>query len=203
MERPTDDHEKTNGMTLYAEDTTFGGQVSRKQVARLCVTSLEKPDASAFKVVEVVAQKDVPERALDRQLTALPTVVRGRGGDARAYTPDALARLLSVFAFGGSAPETVNGRVAMVASLAVLWVEAHGGGTLAEQVGAHGPAAAALVAAVALSSLPPLLRGVSASDASLAPFSAPVETLHARIAMLAVAGIATVEALRPEVAWPF
>ena len=32
MERPTDDHERTHAVVVAAPDTTFGGQISRRQV---------------------------------------------------------------------------------------------------------------------------------------------------------------------------
>lgn len=50
MERPTDDYDLTHGTVLKAADTTFGGNVSRKQVAALVGAAIAHPEASANKV---------------------------------------------------------------------------------------------------------------------------------------------------------
>jgi uncharacterized protein YbjT (DUF2867 family) len=218
MERPTDDYALTHGVVLCREDTRFGGQVSRAQVAQVCAAAVASPGAAGNKVVEVVAEEGVPLRPLQRQLEALPLRVRGvpaPAGSATAFTaryayaPDASTRLLELMSFGGAAPETINGRVAMVSILAALWLEAHGGGTLAAQADAaqlH-PWPEVIAAGVTAASLPPLLRGVSPADAQAGPFRAATETLHGRIAMLALALMAVLEAAHGvpvwEHPWPF
>ena len=204
MERPTDDFRLTHGVVLCREDTRFGGLVSRSQVAEVCVACLASPGASANKVVEVVAEEGVPVRPLDRQLDALPRVVAGRSaapGSPEAFTAQyaysrgGTTKLLDVFAFAGSAPEVINSRIAMISVLAILWMEAHGAGTLYQQCdSAHlHPQPEAVALAVAAASLPPLLRGVSPKDAELGAFRAATELLHGRLAMLALAAIALLE----------
>eukprot|EP00798_Chlamydomonas_sp_ICE-L_P012780 gene12780-16037_t len=56
MERPKDDFKETNNMVLSPRDTTFGGLVSRLQVAELVASILDNPAAAENKVVEVTAE---------------------------------------------------------------------------------------------------------------------------------------------------
>jgi uncharacterized protein YbjT (DUF2867 family) len=219
MERPTDDYADTHGMVLCREDTRFGGQVSRAQVAQLCAAAVAAPDAAANKVLEVVAEEGMPLRPLARQMEALPVRVRGvpaPDGSATAftaryaYTPDATTRFLDIMSFGGAAPETINGRVAMIAVLGALWVEAHGGGTLAAQAANTAslhPWPEVIAAGVTAASLPPMLRRVSPTDAQAGPFRAATETLHGRMAMVGLSLMAVLEAAHGmpvwEHPWPF
>ena len=217
MERPTDDFEDTHGIVLCAEDTTFGGQVSRKQVAQLAVHCLSAPAEACNKVVEVIASKGVPLRPLSRQLEALPAVAALPQGQSSsgvytakyAYVKPPTVRVLDLMGFGGSAPEVVNARAAMIAAAVMLWAEAHGGGTLAQQCSGTGVHswAEAVVEAVAAASLPPLLRGVAVKHANLGPFTASAELLNGRLAMLALAGAGALEAVHgvPVMThpWPF
>lgn len=50
MERPTDAYKKTHNLVVARRDTTFGGQVSRLQVAELVAASLVTSDLAANKV---------------------------------------------------------------------------------------------------------------------------------------------------------
>ena len=203
MERPTDDFEDSNGIVLCAEDTTFGGQVSRKQVAQLCVHCLSAPAEAGNKVVEVIAAKGVPLRPLSRQLEALPAVAAVPQGSSGVFTAKYVyvkpptVRVLDLLGFGGSAPEVINARAAMVAAAAMIWAEARGAGTLAQQCSAAGvhPWAEAVAAGVIVASLPPLLRGVAVKHANLGPFTATAELHNGRLAMLALAGAAALEAV--------
>ncbi len=109
MERPTDDYADTHGTVLHGEDTRFGGQVSRLQVAQLCAECVASPSAAANKIVEVVAEEGVPLRPLERQLDALPRAVVGmptQPGSAEAYTAKykyqrgGMTQMLDIMAFG-------------------------------------------------------------------------------------------------------
>lgn len=211
MERPTDDFADTHGLVLYGEDAKHGGLVSRKQVAQLCAECVLRPGLAAHKILEAIAEEGVPLRSLARQLEAAPEVFVGRPApagsataytNAHAYTPDGFARFLEAFAFRGAGPEAVNGRAAMLAIAYIGWVEAHGGGSLATQLAqtAH-PWPELVAGGVLLASLPPLLRGVTAKDASLGPFSAGVETQNGRLAMLGLALMAVLEWQHGSTVW--
>ncbi|KAG5191104.1 Mss4-like protein [Tribonema minus] len=62
MERPTDEYELTHNVRLARQDTFFGGQVSRLQVAKLVAVAAAQPEIAAGKTVEVVAETDAPKR---------------------------------------------------------------------------------------------------------------------------------------------
>jgi len=62
MERPKDDFELTHNIKLQAADTTFGGNVSRLQVAKLVSAILQQPDTTANKIIEVVAETQAPKK---------------------------------------------------------------------------------------------------------------------------------------------
>lgn len=55
MERPQDDYKETHSTVVMPRDSTFGGQVSRLQVAELVAGVLSGGDAAANKTLEVVA----------------------------------------------------------------------------------------------------------------------------------------------------
>ncbi|KAG2435610.1 hypothetical protein HYH02_011901 [Chlamydomonas schloesseri] len=65
MERPTDDYKKTHNLTVKPRDTTFGGQVSRLQVAELVAAACTNPAVAENKVLELVAETTAPPTPLD------------------------------------------------------------------------------------------------------------------------------------------
>lgn len=88
MERPTDDYKRTHNLVLKSRDTTFGGQVSRLQVAELVAACCRSPAAAENKVVEVVAETTAPLRTFEELLVELPqdiSRVSGCAGEGGAY----------------------------------------------------------------------------------------------------------------------
>lgn len=75
MEKPTDDFDQTHNMKLHLPSTTFGGQISRKQIASLCVASILNPDLVKDRVVEVTADPSYQKLSAQDLLAALPEVV--------------------------------------------------------------------------------------------------------------------------------
>ena len=210
MERPVDaEYAQTHGIVLCNEDTRTGGQVSRLQVAQTAVAAVKHRAQAANKVVEVIAEKreggTAASRELERQLEALPTRVRGvaaPAGTATSYSakyefqPTAASRFLDLMGFAGALPELINGRVAQLAFVGLMYVEATKGATLEAQlsgVGLAHPWPEALAAGVVLASLPPLLRGVTPEQANAGPFTSRTEALHGRAAMLGLAVMAVLE----------
>eukprot|EP00955_Chlamydomonas_euryale_P036094 350331-Chlamydomonas_euryale.AAC.4 len=51
MERPTDEYKATHNLRLLPRDTTFGGQVSRLQVAELVAAAISSPAVAQNKVI--------------------------------------------------------------------------------------------------------------------------------------------------------
>jgi len=79
MERPTDDYELTHNMKLHLPSTTFGGNVSRKQVAALCVASVLRPDLAGNRIMEVTITFSRPA-LLSLSLLLTPEVCNPMGG---------------------------------------------------------------------------------------------------------------------------
>eukprot|EP00882_Tetradesmus_deserticola_P009423 GHRQ01009946.1.p1 GENE.GHRQ01009946.1~~GHRQ01009946.1.p1 ORF type:complete len:511 (+),score=246.04 GHRQ01009946.1:105-1637(+) len=75
MERPTDDYKNTHNLTLKPRDSTFGGQVSRLQVAELVTAALVNPELAANKCLELVAETSAPAASLAELLDSLPTEI--------------------------------------------------------------------------------------------------------------------------------
>ncbi|KVI10780.1 NAD(P)-binding domain-containing protein [Cynara cardunculus var. scolymus] len=72
MERPTDSFKETHNLTLYTEDTLFGGLVSNLQVAELLAFMAKNPALSYCKVVEVIAETTAPLTPMGDLLAKIP-----------------------------------------------------------------------------------------------------------------------------------
>jgi peptide-methionine (R)-S-oxide reductase len=75
MEKPTDDFDQTHNMKLHLPSTTFGGLISRKQIASLCVASILNPELIKDRIVEVTADPSYQKLSAQDLLAALPEVV--------------------------------------------------------------------------------------------------------------------------------
>jgi hypothetical protein len=94
----------------------------------------------------------------------------------------------SVFAFDGAAPETINGRLAMVGMVWAVVGEQVTGRSVVEQLVAPGQTGLLyfLVAAQVLTyaSLVPIMSGESTDARSAGPFTATAERWNGRMAMV-------------------
>jgi len=88
MERPTDEYKETHNVILKAANTTFGGQVSRLQVAELISAAVTNPGVSRNKIVEVIAETTAEQRSYSELLASIPGV-SGMGVAAGADKADA------------------------------------------------------------------------------------------------------------------
>ena len=95
-------------------------------------------------------------------------------------------------AFAGSAPETVNGRLAMLGFIAALGAEASSGETVFQQVGDAEPSILFAFIMFAAASLIPILKGVKKEK--FAFFSPEAEMLNGRAAMIGFALLLAIEA---------
>ncbi|CAA7394835.1 unnamed protein product [Spirodela intermedia] len=100
-----------------------------------------------------------------------------------------------VLAFGGPAPERINGRLAMVGFVAALGVELARGTGLAAQVaeGAGVPWFVATASVLSLASLVPLFKGVTAESRSAGLMTSDAEMWNGRFAMLGLVALAFTE----------
>ncbi len=89
MERPTDDYKRTHNVVLKPRDTTFGGQVSRLQVAELVAAMCVNPAVAQNKVLEVVAETTAPVAAYDELMAGIQQdISRVGGGRTRIIARD-------------------------------------------------------------------------------------------------------------------
>ncbi|CAA6658510.1 unnamed protein product [Spirodela intermedia] len=100
-----------------------------------------------------------------------------------------------VLAFGGPAPERINGRLAMVGFVAALGVELARGTGLAAQVaeGAGLPWFVATASVLSLASLVPLFKGVTPESRSAGLMTSDAEMWNGRFAMLGLVALAFTE----------
>merc|ERR1719262_695267 len=198
MEKPGDDYGNTHNLVFAEEDTRFGGQVSRLQVAQV---------AAENKVVEVVAETTAPRKAMEDLFEAIEAEAAPLPGTPEAFTAkyayqsSATERFLEIMGPAGTLPESLNGRLAMVGFVAALAQEklhaAHGHSlTVSDLLAKPGAVGVVLglVALVQLASVAPLAQGAEPRDAKAGPFRAQAELLNGRLAMLALTGGAVWEA---------
>jgi len=199
MEKPGDDYGDTHALVFAEEDTRFGGQVSRLQVAQVAAEALRlgPEGAAANKVVEVVAEKAAPRKAVEDLFEAIEAEAAPLSGTPEAFTAkysyrsSATERFLEIMGPAGTLPESLNGRLAMLGFVAALAQEKlHPGLTVADQLAQPGVVGVVLglVALTQLASVAPLAQGAEPRDAKVGPFRAEAELLNGRLAMLALAG---------------
>ncbi|KAL3690134.1 hypothetical protein R1sor_016443 [Riccia sorocarpa] len=93
----------------------------------------------------------------------------------------------SIFAFDGAAPETINGRLAMVGIFWAAIAEKMSGLTVFDQLYTQGTGLVyyvALVPLIAYASIIPMLNGESTDARSFGPFTARAERWNGRLAMI-------------------
>ncbi|KAG0619064.1 hypothetical protein M758_4G113200 [Ceratodon purpureus] len=107
---------------------------------------------------------------------------------------------LSVFAFDGAAPETINCRLAMLGMVWAFFAEKATGLTVVEQL--FNPSTSGLVyfvGAVQLftyASIVPIMNGESTDARSFGPFTARAERWNGRLAMLGFLSLVVTELIR-------
>lgn len=99
-----------------------------------------------------------------------------------------------IFAFGGPAPETINGRLAMLGFVSAVGVEAATGNDIFSQLNNGGVSWFLLTASVfTAASLIPMLKGVTRESRSQALMSSDAETWNGRLAMVGLMALALTE----------
>jgi len=102
-----------------------------------------------------------------------------------------------VFAFSGPAPETINGRLAMLGFVSAVGVELASGKDLFSQLATGGvPLFVGSAVLFTVASLIPMFKGVSKESKSEAIMSVEAEMLNGRFAMLGLIALALTEYLK-------
>lgn len=97
-------------------------------------------------------------------------------------------------AFSGVAPEAINGRLAQLGFVAALGAELATGNTVTEQLAQDGALVFCTVVAISCASLIPLLLGKEIKG--WGPFTPAAEMLNGRAAMIGLAALLVIEAVR-------
>eukprot|EP00253_Pinus_taeda_P026321 PITA_26321 len=116
-----------------------------------------------------------------------------------ASTPPETVRtnFKDVFAFSGPAPETINGRLAMLGFVSAVGVEIASGRDLISQLASGGvPLFIGSSLLFTLASVIPMFKGVSKESKSQEIMSSEAEMLNGRFAMLGLVALALTEYLK-------
>ncbi|KAK2404758.1 early light-induced protein, chloroplastic [Trifolium repens] len=138
-------------------------------------------------------QKEQPNVPVD-PITPTPTPVTPPPKPAYTRSPKMSTNFSDLMAFGGPAPERINGRLAMIGFVAAMGVEIAKGQGLFEQISGGGvPWFLGTSVVLTLASLIPFFQGISVESKSKGIMSSNAELWNGRIAMLGLIALAFTE----------
>ncbi|XP_045808430.1 early light-induced protein, chloroplastic-like [Trifolium pratense] len=150
---------------------------------------------ASFKVRSMAEeeQKEQPKVPVD-PITPTPTPVTPPPKPTYTRSPKISTKFSDLMAFGGPAPERINGRLAMIGFVAAMGVEIAKGQGLFEQISGGGvPWFLGTSVVLSLASLIPFFQGVSVESKSKGVMSSDAELWNGRIAMLGLIALAFTE----------
>ncbi|KAM0029913.1 putative chlorophyll A-B binding protein [Helianthus debilis subsp. tardiflorus] len=151
-------------------------------VARLTTTPSSSTRTLNFAVVRCMSQDQQPSTKTPATPTPPPPA------------PKVSTKFSDVLAFGGPAPERINGRLAMIGFVSAMAVELSNGQDVFAQI-SHGgvPAFVATSLVLSVASLVPLFKGVRAESKSSGLMTSDAELWNGRAAMLGLVALAFTE----------
>lgn len=98
--------------------------------------------------------------------------------------------------FDGPAPETINGRLAMIGFVAAVGAEIFTGKSILQQFGEAGGIVTAVAGLFIAASLVPVFRGANLKGKGPGPMTKKAEIWNGRFAMLGVAALIIIESVK-------
>ncbi|XP_057863708.1 early light-induced protein 1, chloroplastic isoform X2 [Cryptomeria japonica] len=160
---------------------SFVGHVNRAPRRNLRVKCNAEVDSESKKASP---RNDIPSASTSTQSARIPT----RSSEAPTPQKKVSTKFGDVFAFSGPAPETINGRLAMVGFVSAVAVELASIEDLVTQLNSGGlPWFVYSVVMLSIASLVPMFEGISAESKSQPIFSSSAEMWNGRLAMIGLA----------------
>ncbi|XP_057863702.2 early light-induced protein 1, chloroplastic isoform X2 [Cryptomeria japonica] len=170
-----------------ASQKSFMSHANRAPLRSLRVKCNAEADSESKKASSI---NDIPSATTSTQSAQIPT----RSPVPPVPTKKVSTKFSDVFAFSGPAPETINGRLAMVGFVSAVAVELASGQDLVSQLNSGGlPWFVYSVVMLSAASLVPMFSGISAESKSQPIFSSSAEMLNGRLAMIGLAALAVTE----------
>ncbi|XP_057427373.1 early light-induced protein, chloroplastic-like [Lotus japonicus] len=144
--------------------------------------------------VRSMAEGEPKEQPIEPVTSASPVTPSPPPPPPKPRAPKVSTKFSDVMAFGGPAPERINGRLAMIGFVAAMAVEVARGQGVFEQISDGGvPWFLGTSVVFTLASLVPLFQGVSVESKSKGLMTSDAELWNGRLAMLGLIALAFTE----------